>query len=126
MKILRVAFLSILMLLISRPAFAKVDGNRLLAQCRSAERFMNNTQAVDHGEILNAGVCLGMTHGIIEAMTVFSKNSSELNACFPKGGIGVDRGVRIVIKYLEDHPEGLYQPDTALMMLAFLDTYPCR
>ena len=44
----------------------------------------------------------------------------------PKGGIGVDRGVRIVIKYLEDHPEGLYQPDTALMMLAFLDTYPCR
>ena len=67
-----------------------------------------------------------MTHGIIEAMTVFSKSSSELNACFPKGGIGVDRGVRIVIKYLEDHPEGLYQPDTALMMLAFLDTYPCR
>ena len=126
MKILRVALLSILILLISHQAFAKVDGNRLLAQCRSAERFINKTQAVDHGEILNAGICIGMTRGIIEAMTVFSKNSSELNACFPKGGIGVDRGIRIVIKYLEDHPEGLYQPDTALMMLALLDAYPCR
>jgi hypothetical protein len=34
--------------------------------------------------------------------------------------------VRLVTKYMEDHPERLHEPHQAVILLALRETYPCK
>lgn len=46
--------------------------------------------------------------------------------CFPENGITNEQAVRIVLKYLNEHPAELHQDQTYLTFLAFRDAYRCK
>jgi hypothetical protein len=104
------------------PKFSYADGNILLEQCLSAEKGFDTNETQDP---LNIGMCLGLVQGGRNAMDIMSENS-KFKACFPKGGIRNDQGVRIVLSYLKSNPAFLHEDEVALTMLAFIDAYPCK
>jgi hypothetical protein len=82
-------------------------------------------------EVQYADACIGYVQGVIEGVDVertFTKGITQKEApepfCLPTG---VERGqsIRLVIKYIHDHPEEAQKPTRFLIFEAFRDAYPC-
>ncbi|WP_148864038.1 Rap1a/Tai family immunity protein [Marinobacter fonticola] len=101
--------------------FAQADGNRLLEQCLSAERFLDTKNVQSP---FNVGVCMGMVQGVRNTMQLMGSSSSIV--CFPEGGIDNGQAIRIVTSFLRDNPAKLHYPETLLAMTAFQEAYPCE
>ena len=46
--------------------------------------------------------------------------------CPPKGGIENEQVVRIVVKYLREHPEELHATDRVSVFIALARAFPCE
>ena len=68
------------------------------------------------------GYCLGLVHGVSDVAQVLG---SPPLVCYPSGGTN-SQLVRVVVKFLNDHPEALHKPDTVLVLEALNDAYPCQ
>lgn len=55
--------------------------------------------------------------------TLIDKNR---RTCFPESGIGEGQAIRIVLKYLYEHPADLHQDQTFLAFMALRDAYRCK
>ena len=80
---------------------------------------------------LNAGACSGMVRGVMDTMALWqsvddggSVDTTAMHGCIPDS-IKAIQGARIVVKYLNDHPEKLHVPDTRLVLMAMVDAFPC-
>lgn len=117
--------LSVLLLaaLNSSFALAEVDagsGNHLLNACNV---FMSSSkQDVGYSEGLDAGYCVGMVSGVAETIIL---NDKPL-ACLPGSGITREQAVRIVVKYLNNHPEQLHHSASTLAVISFQQAFPCK
>lgn len=91
------------------------DGNKLLQQC---------TAALDEkvSDPLYAGYCFGYIEGVRMAISVYSPKVF----CLPSGGITNGQAVRVVKKYLEDHPAKLHLDSFVLTVVSFKEAYPCK
>jgi hypothetical protein len=78
-------------------------------------------------EAFQGGLCMGVLSGIKVAMTSmkYEKNPPWLCADIPEG-VGVEQEARLVIKYLEDHPEMLHEDFRAMVMVVLGGQWPCR
>lgn len=98
------------------------DGNELLSQCQTAIRANPN---VDPSEALDAGLCLGLVQGVRQTMEIYAEVlPKEERTCIPDGMTN-GQGMRVVVKYLEDHPKTLHYSSTVLTMAAYRGAYPC-
>jgi Rap1a immunity proteins len=91
------------------------DGNDLLQFCQADIRFQDNSHysgVVEEG--WQRGMCLGMVSGV----------ASMLTLCPEQMKYG--QLVRVVVKYLQDHPEKLQLRDTTLIKQALLAAFPCQ
>lgn len=96
------------------------SGNHLLNACNT---FMSdNKQDMSYSEGLDAGYCVGLVSGIAE--TIISSDSPT--ACFPKSSVTREQTVRIVVKYLNNHPEQLHLSASSLVMVSFEEAFPCK
>lgn len=103
------------------------DGNQLLESCRIIDRAMEQNTTLSSAEFVKGGQCLGLTEGVRN--TILYLNSivpQNYKVCFPEGGIKNIQAVRIVEKYLREHPEDLNQDQTFLTMMAYKTAYPCK
>lgn len=103
------------------------DGNALLTSCKPILSLINKEATKIIGSEAEAGECLGLTEGVRN--TMMQLNSSlqpEMRTCFPDLGIQNGQAIRIVVKYLESHPEKLNQDRTLLTMLAYNQAYACK
>lgn len=107
------------------------DGNNLLQRCNEAVRqaetnFRNTT--------LDAEWCLGYVGGFVDSLDAvemyesadFEEYKSNRRAliCFPEDStIGQD--IRIVVKFLQDHPEKLHYRERNLVFMALQQAFPC-
>jgi hypothetical protein len=113
----------------SGAAMAEVahDGNYLLANCTVMKRYLDGTTTFTGGENVDAGMCAGIVEATKSMMyimeTLIDKNR---RTCFPEKGIGDAQAIRIVLKYLNDHPADLHQDQTYLAFMAFRDAYRCK
>lgn len=99
------------------------DGNELLSQCQNVIRANPNAEA---SEALDAGLCLGLVQGVRQTMAIYAEVlPREERTCIPEGMTN-GQGVRVVVKYLEDHPKTLHYAATVLTMAAYRDAYPCK
>jgi len=110
----------LILLLASMTAHA--DGNKLLEQCHSAELFIDSKNITNEFDV---GSCIGLIMGVRNTMVLMEKQSS-IKVCWPQNGITNKQAIRIVLAYLRKNPEKLHVDETALVMVAYLDAYPCN
>lgn len=96
------------------------DGNELLSDCK---QFLKEGRDFDG---FQAGKCVGLVRGVSNTV-YFYRNvlSKDEMFCEPNGVTNGQR-VRIVVKYLEDNPKLLNEPDIVLVWRASMDAYPCK
>lgn len=49
-----------------------------------------------------------------------------LNKIKTTDGVTVEQEIRIVVKYLQDHPAKLAEPDVALILEALVEAFPMK
>ena len=110
-------------LLVSGDA-AMADGNLLLAQCQASLQILETTPKSPPD--FNAGSCFGTVGAVMDTMTaLYYDLPKEAKACFPESGIQYGQAVRIVTRYMSEHPASLHQSGAMLSIEAFKATYPC-
>ena len=128
MKKILLCLLLVTLCLMSSSALA--DGNELLKACKAMEYFINEGDLKKDGDLSRISFCYGILEGVRDTMFILSRGEAGLNkklrVCFPEGGITNGQAVRIVVKYLEEHPEDLHKHEVALLMAAYFDAYPCK
>jgi hypothetical protein len=82
-------------------------------------------------DLSSGSYCLGFVNGIMqmsldESVRVGSKTHAESLACSPQEGITTGQAVRVVIKYLHDHPEQLHRDAHILVVEALRIAFPCK
>jgi len=79
--------------------------------CRAA----NERSAIDR---VDAGFCSGIVEG-----TMWSLQIAKL-VCLPNG-VTLGQGLKVLVKYMDDHPEELYEKTAELAARAFVKAWPC-
>jgi Rap1a immunity proteins len=92
-----------------------VDGNQLIAACAPAVQMLDEpSRKFTQQENYNIGYCHGFVSGIADS----TQNDAEI--------MGLSRGqlVRVVQKYLVDHPEKLSLSSSFLVREALIKAFP--
>jgi len=81
------------------------------AGCRTA----NERSVIDK---VDAGFCSGIVEG-----TMWSLQIAKL-VCLPNG-MTLGQGLKVLVKYMDDHPEALHEKTAELAARAFVKAWPC-
>ncbi len=124
---LLVAFLTLCAL----PAFAGPDGNQILDKCQTTIRLYDNNQEGSAQENLDSGWCIGWVGSIVE-LNHMHLDTSEISGkpdlfqfCPPKQGLSGIQAIRVVVKFLQEHPEELHRRGVVLTIAALKQGFPC-
>lgn len=94
-----------------------MSGDSLLNSCELVVKKMDNPHHSENSfESYRDGYCRGMVEGV-------SDTSPKI--C-PGGNVTFGQEFRVVVKYLQDHPEELHLPNTALVEKALAKAFPCQ
>ena len=115
--------LLLISIFISSPAYAGVgytDGNKILSACSELNKLLHYNFELDSFE---AGRCWGYISASTDIYKVIKYGSSRI-VCISEEQ-EVSDYVRIVIKYLNEHPKDLDRPAFELITKAFAEIFPC-
>jgi hypothetical protein len=93
---------------------AAPTGNDLLKECRAAD---NPSDALEEGEALS---CVQYIGGVADAFAYL-----EPTRYCPPDYVTRDQTRRIVVKWLNAHPEKLHHDAAVLTLEALVNTFPC-
>ena len=129
MKLFILPFVLLLSPLVGRADDDINSGSELLKNCNA---YMMVTDGSSNSKIiLGAGRCLGIVRGIMDAGAIFDTFAEKAGKtppnvfCLPEN-VSTDQGIRVVVKYLEEHPADLHQRGTALTVRALKQAFPCK
>jgi hypothetical protein len=92
------------------------SGNWLLQSCQLALKTIDDPKFDEnHFEAYRDGYCRGLISGVADASP---------RVC-PNGQVTHGQQVRIVLKYLQDHPEELHLLNSVLVEQALAKSFPC-
>jgi hypothetical protein len=92
------------------------DGSYLLVSCQITIRvFENPDVALNKYEEWRDGFCRGIVEGVSDTSSLVCQEE----------GVVFGQEVRIVVKYLQDHPEQLHLKNTKLVEMALAKAFPC-
>lgn len=105
-------------------------GAELLEQCGDLNKYDSKVGEVVPGKELihsarNVGLCVGYIAGINDELGIRAAGSKKLLACVPSG-VQMDQMIRVVKKWLEDHPTVLHLPSGILVERAIRESFPCQ
>ena len=118
------------------PALAETgSGNKLLERCKGAITTLD-TNDYENADQFGSGICFGYLHGSRDAYdisvgalkfsgTYDNEITKSVLPCIPEQ-VQVIQLARILVKYLESHPEELHEDQSFLISKAFLKAFPCR
>lgn len=103
------------------------DGEDLLRACRSAETYADLQGRIPSpAMVMDTFLCIGYLAGFTDAISVPATEQPDTRpVCLPDGGIQGSRAIRIVVGYLETHPELLHLAWRDLVLGALRQEYPC-
>ncbi len=97
-------------------AASTMTGNELIQQCGAAVSSMDGKLALTlDADLFGQGYCTGLVNAAFMAVK---------GLCLPEG-VTMGQHVRVVYKYLQDHPELLHEQDRVLAAIALFDAYSC-
>ena len=101
------------------------SGHELLKDCSLYFEFLGRTGAgradTFDQDPFGMGYCAGLVRGVWNSANSFRADV----VCLPDTFTAA-QAVWMVIQYLNDHPESLYEPDAALVLRALESAFPCR
>ncbi len=101
------------------------DGNMLLNACTSALK----EKLTDNSSVSDASWCIGYLQGIGSLKVYYDvmsrKGGNRLFYCVPDN-VPVDQKIRVVVKFLNDHPERLHELAIVLTIEALQQAFPCK
>jgi len=122
----------IFFLLCTSSAFgSSTDGNEVLRKCQTAIRVVDEGR-LSAGDSSDASWCMGWIEGVLDMNnltgTIADVTDSKKSALYfcASDGIKVGQAVRVVVKYLQDHPQQLDLPGTSLAVMALKIAFPCK
>nr|WP_269807861.1 Rap1a/Tai family immunity protein [Pseudomonas agronomica] len=105
------------------------DGSKLLRQCQEALTIFDGGTANNNTD---AAMCLGTINGTVDGLDIAhmlysqeAKKQLKRIICWPEGNVTKDQSLRIVVKYLKEHPESLHFGESTLITLALVSAFPC-
>lgn len=115
----RLTILACALLLAGNTAVLAQDtGNQVIEGCRN---FLSSGPRTTLRDASDAGSC----YGTVSAAVMYSKlYKDEIVFCAPNG-YTMGQAVRIVLAYLEKHPEELHMPFAILALRALHVSWPC-
>ena len=118
----------VLLLMLSVPAVSKEqwyrpvfgpNGNEFILECKAAvQKIDDPSWQGTKQEAHNSGFCKGVVTGVAETI------GAEEGVDFSDPAISGDQLIRVVQKYMEDHPEELSTPASWLVRWAFIRAFP--
>lgn len=109
------------------PVAARDNGHELLEQCSQALAVMeSNGEGLSPGQREGAMYCLGFVRGVTKMVTIshILKPGGQV-FCPPREGISTGPAVKVLVRYLEAHPERLHASKVTLAAAAFMQAWPC-
>jgi hypothetical protein len=112
----RLGIVGILSVTVSGSAFAEPDlksANCWLPFCRHVAAGHN-----DQGDAFMNGACAGLIIGLAET-------GQSIGVCAPESATR-EQAVRVVVRYLDQHPARTNEPFNRLAMEALREAWPCQ
>jgi hypothetical protein len=126
MQMLRLSALGLVLCAVSAfSANDSGDGNKLLSKCSSAVKLQDN-ESLSPSDMRDAEWCLGYVSGIDDGIEIASGTRNTARPyCIPEG-VTTGQGVRVVVKWLSDHPDKLHNTGRILVVASLADAFPCK
>jgi len=116
----RQVLLAIMLMFTPGLARATDRADQLLWRC--------NGTAKSKGEaVLGKAICAGYLCGFLDAYQVAATvHKTAPLSCLPPTGISNDQAIRVVVTYLEAHPQELHETARSSVFLALRAAFPCK
>jgi hypothetical protein len=131
LRILVVVLILFMGLLRTANAVTNRDGNQLLRACTLAMNLTDSPEAKIQAfekphQALEAGYCWGLLRGLANMNMAWQDHTKDTSMffCMPTEST-TGQWMRVVVKYLQEHPERLHEEDITLASLAFTSAFPC-
>jgi hypothetical protein len=110
------------------PAQDASSGNHILPGCRA---FLDvNTGLKPSASAFTAGQCVGTIDGLIQAaqaQLLRERGATEVVVAFcAPDGVTMGQMVRVVVKYVDQHPELMHIAFSTLALSALAQAWPCK
>jgi hypothetical protein len=93
-----------------------MDGNQLVSDCKNSETAFG----FDEGKCI--AFVIGVENGFEMAYVV---QGIQKPICLPSG-VTNGQAVKVVVKFMKNHPEDLHQPAVSLTLKALIEAFPCH
>ncbi len=124
---LKTTILIVFLLICTSSIIHAGDGNDLIQNCKLAVAIEDrNSDSLSDTDWMKATHCLGLIDGVSGLNALYQGLKYRTTFCLPQNGLQSIQGARIVVKYLEEHPELLHKSDVELTALALQKAYPCK
>jgi len=105
---------------------AEIDSSNssfLLQHCNSYLEKRDN----DKTPTFDTGICYGHVRGVMETLELHRMftGTSIFNYCAPDNA-NFTQTIRVIVKYLNDHPASLHSNATSTMIVALSEAFPCK
>lgn len=102
-------------------------GAELLRACSAAVKTADGLQISEEDAALSI-YCLGYVSGFTDSVRLTSHfyKPRDPKICLPEKGTSNNQLIRVVTKWLKDHPENLHESARMEVLLAFQNTFPCK
>jgi hypothetical protein len=102
----------------------QMDGNWWLQAASLAIRKVDQKENLSSDQNAMVSAALYYIDGFQDGLAMATTNKSKPLVCFPENStLGQD--IRIIKKYLEDHPEDLHASGRVLILKALAKAFPC-
>jgi Rap1a immunity proteins len=107
-------------------AAAAFTGADLLGRCEAAEKSMDGGN-VSAKESLDAMWCMGYISGLLDGFGIGDyRIGEEKAACPPEDGVTRIQALKVVNKWLREHPDAMQKSGRRGAILALTSAYPCK
>jgi hypothetical protein len=111
------AFLVLLLLLGATSSAMAFTGTNDVEGCRAAASGIKTS---DYELVFAAGLCTGIVEGLMWSLPV----AANKILCKPEG-MTIGQELKVLVKYMDDHPEELQESTMQLATSAFIKAWPC-
>ena len=103
------------------------NGTDYLDDCLKADSFLSLEKFESATDRFPSGFCLGVIQGVIDTLTIITSRDCQgsVLACLPSTVTRLQT-VKVVIKYLQEHPQYLHERETGLVLSAITSAFPCK
>jgi len=101
------------------------SGATLVNHCNATLKLqdIDNPTHEDH---VRSVACLSYLEGVKQLLYKQESFTQDRNICFPEDGISNGQAARIVVNFLNEHPEKIQEQKLEFVLKSFSHAFPCE